>query len=50
MTAPNWINRTIWTGDSLDNLQLLCAACNSLKGDRSQAWLVAELRKRERSH
>ena len=32
--------------DHIDNLQLLCPACNSLKGDREQAWLVAELKKK----
>ena len=30
--------------DHIENLQLLCAACNSLKGDRDQAYLVARLR------
>ena len=30
--------------DHLDNLQLLCGACNSLKGNREQAYLVARLR------
>ena len=30
--------------DHLDNLQLLCGACNSLKGDRDQAYLIARLR------
>ena len=34
--------------DHLDNLQLLCNACNSLKGNRDQAYLVAELKKRDR--
>ena len=29
--------------DHLDNLQLLCGACNSLKGDRSQEYLIARL-------
>ena len=29
--------------DHLDNLQLLCGACNSLKGDRSQEYLMARL-------
>ena len=28
----------------LDNLQLLCGACNSLKGDRPQEYLVAQLK------
>ena len=30
--------------DHFDNLQMLCGACNSLKGDRDQAYLVARLR------
>ena len=29
--------------DHLENLQLLCAACNSLKGDRPQEYLIARL-------
>ena len=29
--------------DHLENLQLLCGACNSMKGDRDQAYLVARL-------
>ena len=73
MNKPNWVNRTIWTGDNLDimrgmnsesvdliysrakggsdhidNLQLLCGACNSLKGDRPHEWLVAELKRQKR--
>ena len=30
--------------DHLENLQLLCAACNSLKGNRPQEYLVARLK------
>ena len=30
--------------DHLDNLQLLCGACNSVKGDRSQEHLIARLK------
>ena len=30
--------------DHLDNLQLLCGACNSLKGNRDQAYLIARLK------
>ena len=30
--------------DYLDNLQLLCGACNSLKGDRPQEYLLARLK------
>ena len=33
--------------DHLDNLQLLCGACNSLKGDRPQEYLVARLKETE---
>ena len=29
--------------DHLENLQLLCRSCNSLKGDRGQDWLLAKL-------
>ncbi len=29
--------------DHLDNLQFLCGACNSLKGDRPMEYLVARL-------
>ena len=39
----NWKNRTMWTGDNLDNLQLLCGACNSMKGTDSQEQLIAKL-------
>ncbi len=30
--------------DNIENLQLLCAHCNRVKGDRSQEYLVARLR------
>ncbi len=30
--------------DHADNLQLLCGACNSLKGNREQAYLIAKLK------
>ena len=30
--------------DHPDNLQMLCGACNSLKGDREQSYLVARLK------
>ena len=30
--------------DHIDSLQLLCGACNSLKGDRPQEYLVARLK------
>ena len=33
--------------DHIENLQLLCGACNSLKGDRPQEYLAAKLREME---
>ncbi len=30
-------------GDHIENLQLLCASCNRIKGDRPQEYLVARL-------
>ena len=30
--------------DHIDNLQLLCGACNSTKGNRDQAYLIAKLK------
>lgn len=32
-------------GDTKDNLQLICGACNRVKGDRTMDYLLAELRK-----
>ena len=39
-------SRTSITGgtDHLDNLQLLCAHCNRIKGDRPQEYLVTRLK------
>ena len=31
-------------GDYIENLQLLCAHCNRVKGDRTQEYLMAQLR------
>ena len=31
--------------DNIDNLQLLCSRCNSVKGNRSQAYLLDKLKK-----
>ena len=31
--------------DHIDNLQLLCGACNSVKGDREQSYLTARLKR-----
>ena len=41
MTTPNFTDKAVWTGD---DLQLLCARCNRVKGDRPQEYLVARLR------
>ena len=44
-TVDHIIPRSRGGTDHPDNLQLLCAACNSLKGNRSQAEFIAELRR-----
>ena len=31
-------------GDHIENLQLLCAHCNRVKGYRTQEYLIAQLR------
>jgi len=43
MADANSADKTIWTGDNPDNLQLLCSSCNRIKGDRPQEYLVARL-------
>ena len=45
-TVDHVVPRSRGGTDHLDNLQLLCGACNSLKGDRPQEYLVARLAKR----
>ena len=42
-TVDHLVPRSRGGTDHLDNLQLLCGACNSLKGDRPQEYLVAKL-------
>lgn len=44
-TVDHVIPRSRGGTDHTDNLQLLCGACNSQKGDRTQAELVATLRR-----
>ena len=42
-TIDNVVSQSRGGTDHLDNLQLLCGACNSLKGDREQSYLMARL-------
>ena len=44
MTVDHIVPQSKGGTDHLDNLQLLCAACNSMKGARSQDAFVANLR------
>ena len=47
LTIDHIVPRSRGGTDHLDNLQLLCGACNSIKGDREMAYLMARLRERE---
>ena len=44
MTIDHIHPRSREGSDDLDNLQLLCGACNSTKGDRTQAYLIQALK------
>lgn len=44
MTIDHIIPRSRGGTDDPENLQLLCAACNSMKGNRSQEYLIERLR------
>ena len=46
LTVDHVIPQSKGGGDHLDNLQLLCGACNSMKGTGSQAALLAKLKAR----
>ena len=47
LTIDHVVPRSRGGTDHLDNLQLLCGACNSIKGDREMAYLMARLKERE---
>ena len=44
MTVDHVVPQSKSGSDHLDNLQLLCGACNSMKGVGSQEALIAKLR------
>ena len=43
LTIDHIIARTLGGTDHIENLQLLCNHCNSVKGDRGQEYLLAKL-------
>ncbi|MDE2860362.1 MAG: DNA methyltransferase [Chloroflexota bacterium] len=43
-TVDHVVPRSRGGTDHIENLQLLCAHCNSVKGDQTQEWLIARLR------
>ena len=45
MTIDHIVPQSAGGTDHLENLQLLCGACNSTKGDRDQAYLIAALKR-----
>lgn len=45
LTVDHVVPRAKGGSDHLDNLQLLCGACNSMKGTGTQAQLLAKLMK-----
>ena len=46
LTIDHVVPRSKGGTDHLENLQLLCAACNSIKGPRDMAYLMARLGER----
>ncbi len=47
LTIDHVIPKSRGGTDHLENLQLLCGACNSIKGNREMAYLMARLKERE---
>ncbi len=47
LTIDHVIPKSRGGTDHLENLQLLCGACNSIKGDREMSYLMARLKERE---
>ena len=47
LTIDHVIPRSRGGTDHLENLQLLCGACNSIKGDREMPYRLARLKERE---
>ena len=46
LTIDHVIPKSRGGTDHVENLQLLCGACNSIKGDREMAYLIAKLKER----
>ena len=50
MTVDHIIRKSKGGQDNEENLQLLCGACNSMKGNRDMAYLLAKLQRMESKH
>ncbi|RKU21073.1 hypothetical protein C6499_22855 [Candidatus Poribacteria bacterium] len=50
MTIDHIYPRSKGGADDPENLQFLCAACNSTKGDRTQAYLIQVLKEQGVRH
>ena len=44
MAGYGGVRLTTSGGDHMENLQLQCAHCNRVKGDRTPEYLIAQLR------
>ena len=47
LTIDHIIARSVGGTDHLENLQLLCVNCNSIKGNRGQEYLLAKIEGRK---